>query len=179
MAKKQSYKMLFSFEALDIVKSEQTNSDVTKYFEEGDIVVAEPYMREKIIVECRYIIPTEYVEKSDEFTYLKKSSDFDQTMSHIKDQSVKINEKKNAQLDSVGLNVKDVIEGNTKKKITADAKAYKNGALLGLGAGVITALYFKKSVWSFGIIGLAVGGYVAHKIKKAKEGNNKVDPINT
>jgi hypothetical protein len=53
----------------------------------------------------------------------------------------------------------------------------KNGALLGLGIGIITALYLKRNIWLISLIGLSVGGYVAHKIVKAKQGNNEVEPI--
>ena len=61
-------------------------------------------------------------------------------------------------------------------QIKNEAKAYKNGALIGLGCGIITALYFKKSIWLFSLLGVALGGYVAFKVNKAKQGNNIVEP---
>lgn len=170
MAYKEIYEMQFSYEAMDIKKSEQANKRITEFFEEGETVIGEPYKKNHILVDERFVIPLEYVEKTDKFPYLKKDSKFGETIERIKQQSVAISEKEKEELDRVGTNIKDVIEGKTKKKITNRAKAYKNGALLGLGGGIILALYFKKNVWTFGLIGVAVGGYVAHELHKAKSG---------
>ena len=41
MARKTVYEMLFSFEAPDIIKSENSGKVVTQFFEEGEEVVAE------------------------------------------------------------------------------------------------------------------------------------------
>lgn len=177
MARKTVYELQFSYEAPDLIKSEQSGKIVTQFFEEGEMVIGEPYQKTNIIVEERYIIPLDYVEKTDKFPYLKKDSKFDEAISRIKEQAVIMSENQEKSLDEFGTNVKDVVEGKKKVKIEAESKAYKNGALIGLGSGVLLALYLQKSVWIFGLLGVAIGGYVAHKIHKAKDGNNSVQPI--
>ena len=177
MARKTVYELSFSYEAPDILKSEQAGKIVTQFFEEGEMVIGEPYQKTKIIVEDRYIIPLDYVEKTEKFPYLKKDSKFDEAISRIKEQSVLMSEKQEKEIDQFGNNVKETIEGKTKVKLEKESKAYKNGALIGLGSGVILALYLKRSVWIFGLLGVAIGGYVAHKLHKSKEGNNVVNPI--
>tara|TARA_R110000772_G_scaffold176310_1_gene288012 strand:- start:12 stop:548 length:537 start_codon:yes stop_codon:yes gene_type:complete len=177
MAKKTVYEMLFSFEAPDIKKSENAGKVVTQFFEEGEIVIGEPYKNTKIIVEDRYIIPFDYVEKTEKFPFLKKDSKFDETISRIKEQSVIISEKEKSAVDELGNNVKDVVEGKTKKKLEGQAVAYKNGAIIGLGSGVLLALYLKKNIWTLGLLGVAVGGYVSHKLYKSKQGNNIVEKL--
>jgi hypothetical protein len=177
MAKKEVYELQFSYEAPDLIKTEQVGKVVSTFFEEGEMVIGEPYHRTSILVEDRYVIPMDYVKKTDKFPYLKKNSKFDDTIGRIKEQAVQISEKENEKLDKVGTNVKDVVEGRTKMKLQGEAKSYRNGALLGLGSGVLLALYLRKNIWVFGLLGVAVGGYVAHKIHKSKEGNNKVEPV--
>ena len=177
MARKTVYELSFSYEAPDILKSEQAGKIVTQFFEEGEMVIGEPYQKTKIIVEDRYIIPLDYVERTEKFPYLKKDSKFDEAISRIKEQSVLMSEKQEKEIDQFGNNVKEPIEGKTKIKLEKESKAYKNGALIGLGSGVILALYLKRSVWIFGLLGVAIGGYVAHKLHKSKEGNNVVNPI--
>ena len=177
MARKTVYELQFSYEAPDLVKSEQSGKIVTQFFSEGEMVIGEPYQKTNILVEERYIIPLDYVEKTDKFPYLKKDSKFDEAISKIKEQAVIMSENQEKNLDEFGTNVKDVVEGKKKVKIEAQSKAYKNGALIGLGSGVLLALYLQKSVWIFGLLGVAIGGYVAHKIHKAKDGNNSVQPI--
>lgn len=177
MARKDVYELQFSYEALDIKKSEQAGKVITLLFEEGEMVIGEPFRKDKILVEERYVIPLDYVEKTEKFPYLKKDSKFDETINRIKEQSVLLSEKENEKLNSIGNNVKDMVEGKTKVKIKNESKAYRNGALLGLGSGVLVALYLRKNIWVFGLLGVAVGGYVSHRIHKSKYGNNKVEPI--
>lgn len=177
MAKKEVYKLLHSYEAPDLIKSEQAGRVITTFFEEDEMVIGEPYHRTNILVEDRYVIPSEYVEKSDKFPYLKKDSKFDETIGRIKEQAVQMSEKEKEKLDKVGSDVKSVVEGRTKVRLQNEAKAYRNGALLGLGGGILLALYLKRNIWMLGILGVTVGGYVAHKIHKSKEGNNKVEPV--
>lgn len=177
MARKSVYELSFSYEAPDLIKSEQAGRIVTQFFEEGEMVIGEPYQKNNIIVEDRFIIPLEYVEQTEKFPYLKKDSKFDEAISRIKEQAVLMSEKEETEIDKFGENVKEVVEGKTKIKLEKESKAYKNGALIGLGSGVILALYLKRSVWIFGLLGVAIGGYVAHKLHKSKEGNNVVNPI--
>lgn len=177
MARKTIYELLFSYEAPDLKKSEQVGKLVTQFFEEGEMVIGEPYQKTKIIVEDRYIIPLDYVEKTEKFPYLKKDSKFDDTISRIKQQAVMMSEKQQQELDAFGNNVKETIEGKTKIKVQNESKAYRNGAIIGLGSGVLLALYLKRSIWVFGLLGVAIGGYVSHKIQKSKSGNNNVEPI--
>jgi len=177
MARKSVYELLFSIEAKDILKSEKIGRDVTLFYEKGELVIGEPYKKDWILVEERYMIPSDYAEKTSKFPYLKKDSKFDETINRIKAQSVQMSESERDKFDKVGSDVKDVIEGKTQAKIKDKAKMYKNGALLGLGSGVLLALYLRKNIWAFGLVGVAVGGYVANKIQKAKDGNNEVEPI--
>ena len=177
MARKSVYELLFAIEAKDILKSKQLGRDVTLYFDKNELVIGEPHRKDWIIIEDRYIIPLDYVQKTSKFPYLKKDSKFDETINRIKAQSVQMSEREKEQFDKIGGNVKDVIEGRTKQKIDSKAKMYKNGALIGLGSGVLLALYLRKNVWAFGLVGVAIGGYVATKIQKAKEGNSEVQPI--
>lgn len=177
MARKSVYELLFAIEAKDILKSEKLGRDATLYFDKKELVIGEPYRKDWIIVEDRYIIPAEYVEKTDKFPYLKKDSKFDETINRIKAQSVIMSEREHEKYEKIGGDMKDVIEGKTKAKIKSKANMYKNGALIGLGSGVLLGLYFKKNLWVFGLVGVAIGGYVATKIQKAREGNNEVQPI--
>lgn len=179
MARKLVYEMQFSYEAPDLVKSEQVGSMVTELFEEGEMVIGQPYRKTSILVEDRYVIPLDYVEQTKKLPSLKKDSKFDETISRVKAQAVTMSENDSNKLDSVGDNVKEVVEGRTKKRLSQEAKMYKNGALVGLGGGVLLALYLKKNIWVLGLLGVALGGYVAHKIHKAKQGNNTVEPITT
>jgi len=176
MAKKQLYELVLSYEAPDIKKSESANRLITEFFEEGETVIGEYYKKNYILVEGRYIIPIEYVNKTDKFPYLKKESEFNETIDRIKQQSILLSEKESEKLNELGQSIKSTVEGKRASQIKQEAKYYKNGALLGLGCGIITALYFKKNIWIFSLLGVALGGYVAHKIHKAKQGNNIVEP---
>lgn len=176
MVKKQVYELLFSFEAPDLKKSQSADRVITEYFQEGDVVIGQNYKSDYILVDDRYVIPLEYVQKTTKLPYLKKESEFDETIDRIKAQSVIMSEKEQERLNQLGDNVKNQIEGKQVKQIRNDARVYKNGALLGLGCGVISALYFKRNIWIFSILGVALGGYIAHKIHKARQGNNIIEP---
>jgi hypothetical protein len=177
MSKKNVYQLNYSFEAPDIIKSELIGKPVTEYFEEGDILVGDYYKKQYIIVDDRYLFPIEYVEKTDKFPYLKKESSFDETIDRIKQQSVLLSEKEKEKLDELGFSIKSTIEGKKSMEMKKQANSYKKGAILGLACGIFSALYFKKSIWVFGILGVAIGGYVSHKLYVAKKGNNDVQPI--
>lgn len=177
MSKKNVYQLNYSFEALDIIKSELSGKPVTEYFEEGEILIGDYYKKEYIIVDERYLFPIEYVEKTEKFPYLKKDSSFDETIDRIKQQSVLLSEKEKEKLDQLGYNIKSTIEGKKAKEMKSEASSYKKGAILGLACGIFSALYFKKSIWIFSVLGVALGGYVSHKIYVAKKGNNVVQPI--
>lgn len=176
MSRKQVYELLFSYEAPDIKRSQNADRLITQYFKEGDLVIGEYYKKNNIIVDDRFIIPSDYLEKTDKFPYLKKESDFNDTIDRIKAQSIFMSEKEKEKLNTLGDNVKSQIEGKRISEINSEAKSYKNGALLGLGCGLLTALYFKKNIWIFSLLGVALGGYIAHKLHSAKKGNNIVEP---
>jgi hypothetical protein len=117
------------------------------------------------------------MEKTDTFPYLKKESSFDETIDRIKQQSVLLSEKEKGKLDELGFSIKSTIEGKKAKEMKKQSDSYKRGAVLGLACGILSALYFKKSIWVFSILGVAIGGYVSHKLYVAKQGNNDVQPI--
>ena len=88
-----------------------------------------------------------------------------------------MSEKEAEKLDEFGKNAKSIVEGRKAKEVKEEAKRYKNGALIGLGCGLLTALYFKKNIWIFSLLGVAIGGYIAHNINKAKKGNNVIEKV--
>ena len=177
MARKSIYELNYSFEAPDIKKSELLGKPITEYFEEGDILIGEYYQKNYILVDDRFVFPSEYVTKTDKMPYLKKDSSFDETIDRIKAQSVILSDREKEQLDEAGNTIKKTIEGKRAEEVKKESRAYKNGALLGLAGGILSALYFKKNIWLFSILGVALGGYVAHKIHIAKKGNNEVNPM--
>jgi hypothetical protein len=177
MPKKSVYQLNYSYEAPDIIKSELVGKPVTEHFEEGEILIGNYYKKNYIIVDDRYIFPLEYVEQTEKLPYLKKESNFDETINRIKQQSVLLSEKDKERLDLLGDNIKSTIEGKKATEMKKEMASYKKGALLGLACGIFTALYFKKNIWVFSILGVAIGGYVSHKIHIAKKGNNEVQPI--
>ena len=177
MAKKSVYQLNYTFEAPDIIKSELAGKPVTEHFEEGTLLIGEYYKKNNIIVDDRYIFPIEYVEKTEQFPYLKKESSFDETIDRIKQQSVLLSEREKEKIEQFGENVKSTIEGRKSKEMKKEMDSYKKGAVLGLACGIFTALYFKKNIWLFSVLGVALGGYVSHKIHTSKKGNNKVEPI--
>jgi hypothetical protein len=177
MAKKQVYELLFSYEAPDIKQSESAGKLVSKFFKEGEKIIADTYGEDKIIVDERYVFPLDYVQKTEEFPYLKQDSSLNETIDRIKVQSIMMSEKEAEKLDEFGKNAKSIVEGRKAKEVKEEAKRYKNGALIGLGCGLLTALYFKKNIWIFSLLGVAIGGYIAHNINKAKKGNNVIEKV--
>ena len=177
MAKKSVYQLNYSFEAPDIIKSELIGKPVTEHFEEGETLIGEFYKKNYILVDDRFVFPLEYVEKTESFPYLKKESSFDETIDRIKQQSVLLSEKEKEKLEELGGSIKSTNEGKKALEMKKDMDSYKKGALLGLACGIFTALYFKKNIWVFTILGVAIGGYVSHKIHIAKKGNNDVQQI--
>jgi hypothetical protein len=177
MPKKNVYQLNYSYEAPDIIKSELAGKPVTEYFEEGSLLIGDYYKKNYILVDDKFIFPLEYVEKTDKFPYLKKESSFDETIDRIKQQSVLLSEKEKEKLDELGFDIKRTIEGKRALEMKKESNSYKKGAVLGLACGIFSALYFKKSIWVFSILGVAIGGYVSHKIYNAKKGNNNVEPI--
>jgi hypothetical protein len=177
MSRKNVYQLNYSFEAPDIIKSELTGKPVTEFFEEGELLIGDFYKKNYILVDDRFIFPLEYVEKTEKFPYLKKESSFDETISRLKQQSVLLSEKEKEKIDELGNTIKSTIEGRKAKEMKKEMDSYKKGALLGLACGIFTALYFKKNIWIFSVLGVAIGGYVSHKINVAKKGNNEVQKI--
>ena len=45
MAKKSVYELNYSFEALDVKKSEMLGKPITEYFEEGSLLIGEYYKK--------------------------------------------------------------------------------------------------------------------------------------
>ena len=159
MPKKNVYQLNYSYEAPDIKKSELAGKPVTEYFEEGELLIGDYYKKNYILVDERFIFPLEYVEKTEKFHYLKKESSFDETIDRIKQQSVLLSEKEKEKLDEFGFDIKRTIEGKRALEMKKESNTYK------------------KSIWIFSILGVAIGGYVSHKIYTAKKGNNNVEPI--
>lgn len=174
MPKKNVYQLNYSYEAPDIKKSDLAGKPITEYFDEGQLLIGDYYKKNYILVDERFIFPLEYVEKTDKFPYLKKESSFDETIDRIKQQSVLLSEKEKEKLDELGFDIKRTIEGKKALEMKQQSNSYKKGAILGLACGIFSALYFKKSIWVFSILGVAIGGYVSHKIYTAKKGNNNV-----
>ena len=177
MPKKNLYQLNYSYEAPDITKSELAGKPITEYFEEGSLLIGDYYKKNYILVDDKFIFPLDYVEKTEKFPYLKKESSFDETIDRIKQQSVLLSEKEKEKLDDLGFSIKSTIEGKKIKEMKKQSDSYKRGAVLGLACGIFSALYFKKSIWIFSILGVAIGGYVSHKLYVAKQGNNDVQPI--
>ena len=123
MAKKSVYELNYSFEALDVKKSEMLGKPITEYFEEGSLLIGEYYKKNYILVEDRYIFPLEYVTKTEKMPYLKKDSDFDETIDRIKAQSVLLSEKEKDKLDEAGFSIKSTIEGKRAEEV----KKERNG----------------------------------------------------
>jgi hypothetical protein len=177
MSKKNVYQLNYSYEATDIKKSELAGKPITEYFEEGDLLIGDYYKKDYILVDDKFIFPLEYVEKTDKFPYLKKESSFNETIDRIKQQSVLLSEREKEKLDELGFDIKSTIEGKRALAMKKESNSYKKGAVLGLACVIFSALYFKKSIWLFSVLGVAIGGYVSHKIYVAKKGNNNVEPI--
>jgi len=177
MPKKNVYQLNYSFEAPDIIKSELAGKPITEHFEEGELLIGDYYKKNYIIVDDRFVFPLEYVEKTEKFPYLKKESSFDETINRIKQQSVLLSDRERERLENFGSDVKNTIEGKKAKQMKKEMDSYKKGAVLGLACGIFTALYFKKNIWVFSVLGVAIGGYVSHKVHVAKQGNNDVQPI--
>jgi hypothetical protein len=139
MAKKSIYELNYSFEALDIKKSEMLGKPITEYFEEGKILVGEYYKKDYILVDDRYVFPLEYLSKSEKMPYLKRDSDFDETIDRIKAQSVILSEREKEKLDEAGFSIKSTIEGKKAeevKKVVQECMTTTEGWDVPLTAGI-------------------------------------------
>jgi hypothetical protein len=155
------YELQYGFEAPDLLKSEQVGSIITSYFEKGRVLLGEPYKKDRIIVDKRFIFPVEYLEKTNKLSNLPVSGNMSETLDRLSKETKE--QKESFAGDS------DV---PLAEKVKKESNTFKNGALLGLGIGLVSALYFKKSILWFSLFGGAFGGYIATKIDKAKQGNN-------
>jgi hypothetical protein len=155
------YELQYGFEAPDLLKSEQVGSIITSYFEKGRVLLGEPYKKDRIIVDKRFIFPLEYLEKTNKLSNLPVSGNMSETLDRLSKETKE--QKESFAGDS------DV---PLAEKVKKESNTFKNGALLGLGIGLVSALYFKKSILWFSLFGGAFGGYIATKIDKAKQGNN-------
>lgn len=165
------YKLKYTLNAIDLKRSNQANKTITKLFNAGDKFVAETFQDDCSIVDNRYVIPDEYLEKvSGDAGYLKKKSNFSDTSNRIKEQAIEISERQKEKAERNEQHIRDGIQGEIARKTKNAAKAYKSGAIFGLAGGVLLALYLKKNAVILGGIGLAVGGYVGNKLHKASNG---------
>lgn len=155
------YELQYGFEAPDLLKSEQVGSIITSYFEKGRVLLGEPYKKDRIIVDKRFVFPVEYLEKTNKLSNLPVSGNMSETLDRLSKETKE--QKESFAGDS------DV---PLAEKVKKESNTFKNGALLGLGIGLVSALYFKKSILWFSLFGGAFGGYIATKIDKAKQGNN-------
>lgn len=155
------YELKYGFEAPDLLKSEQVGSIISSYFEKGRVLLGEPYKKDRIIVEKRFIFPVEYLEKTNKIGNLPVSGNMAETLERLASETKEQKE-----------NFAGSVETPLAEKVKKESNNFKNGALLGLGIGLVSALYFKKSILWFSLFGGAFGGYIATKISKAKEGNN-------
>lgn len=167
MAKRLVYELNTSYEAVDKVKSEFIGVPVTVCFKKGELVIGESYYKDFILVEKKYIIPKGYVTKTDKFPFLKKESHFDQTIEKIKEKAK--TEKEREKMSNASNDIKNVVEGKKSDIHKKESKYYKNGALIGIGGGMLLSFYLKKNIWFMSLIGLAVGGYVASEMLKTKK----------
>ena len=154
------YELQYGFEAPDLLKSEQVGGIITSYFEKGRVLLGEPYKKDRIIVDKRFVFPVEYLEKTTKISNLGVNGSIGETLDRLSKETKE--QKESFVGDDIPL----------AEKVKKESNTFKNGALLGLGIGLISALYFKKSVLWFSLFGGAFGGYVATKIEKAKQGNN-------
>lgn len=155
------YELQYGFEAPDLLKSEQVGSIITSYFEKGRVLLGEPYKKDRIIVDKRFVFPIEYLEKTNKTGNLPISENIANTIERL---ATETKEQKE--------NFAGVVNIPLAEKVKKESNTFKNGALLGLGIGLVSALYFKKSILWFSLFGGAFGGYIATKIHKAKQGNN-------
>lgn len=155
------YELQYGFEAPDLLKSEQVGSIITSYFEKGRVLLGEPYKKDRVIVDKRFVFPIEYLEKTNKLSNLPLSGNMSETLDRL---SKETKEQKESFAGESNIPLAE--------KVRKESNTFKNGALLGLGIGLVSALYFKKSILWFSLFGGAFGGYIATKIDKAKQGNN-------
>lgn len=171
------YELNTGFDAPDLIKSQLADRRITQYFPKDTRFIGTKFKSDKILAEKRYVFPIDYLTEVDEFTHLKKDSEFDETIKAIKHNAVHLSEAEKERLEETGEKVKGVVEGKMPKKVKSEAHYYKNGALIGLASGVVLGLSLNKSVWVFGVLGLAIGGYISHHLYKAK--HIRTEPVNT
>jgi len=155
------YELQYGFEAPDLLKSEQVGGIITSYFEKGRVLLGEPYKKDRIIVDKRFVFPIEYLEKTNKLSNLSLGGNMSETLDRL---SKETKEQKESFAGDSDIPLAE--------KVKKESNTFKNGALLGLGIGLVSALYFKKSILWFSLFGGAFGGYIATKIYKAKQGNN-------
>lgn len=70
-------------------------------------------------------------------------------------------------------NINEINNGIYGKKMNDKSVGYKKGAVVGLVVGVLAGMYFKRSLFMFGLIGVVGGGYIGYKIAEASETKNE------
>jgi len=167
------YRLKYTLKAIDLKKSNQINRPVTKLFQKGQEVIAEGLQDDCSIVDDRYVIPDDYLEKiSESASRLKKNSSFAETHKRISEQTAEISEREREKQEQLEEHIKNGVQGELEKKTRKAAKVYRSGAVIGLAAGILLALKFKKNALILGGVGLAAGGYVANQLHKSSQGNN-------
>tara|TARA_B110000503_G_scaffold126292_1_gene194740 strand:+ start:190 stop:735 length:546 start_codon:yes stop_codon:yes gene_type:complete len=171
------YELNIGFDAPDLLKSSLAKKSITQFFPKESRIIGSKFKTDKILSEKRFVFPLDYLKEVGEFTHLKKDSNFDETITAIKTNAINLSESEKERLDNVGESVKGVVEGTMPKRIKTESQYYKNGAIIGLGGGIVLGLYLNKSVWVFGALGIAIGGYISHHLHKTK--SIITEPVNT
>lgn len=76
-------------------------------------------------------------------------------------------------------NVNEINNGTYGSKMNDKSVGYKKGAAVGLIAGVLAGMYFKRNIMMFAVIGLVGGGYVGYKIAEATETKNEFQNLSS
>lgn len=156
---KSFYKVKYDFEAPDLLISEQVGSSITSFFQKNKVVSGEPYKKDRVLVDKRFVFPIEYLEKTTKLSDVSFDGASTETVDRITNETKEQKENLNKNL-------------SLADKIKKESYTFKNGAILGLGIGLVSALYLKKNIFWFSLLGSAFGGYVATQIHKANQGNN-------
>jgi len=86
----------------------------------------------------------------------------------------------NEYLEKKSGNDRPIVEEATKmdssswsKELKDNATYYRSGAIIGAMSGGLVAIYFKKSMWKWGIAGALAGAYIGYQIGEARNYGKK------